>query len=250
MPKKAKMEWPLGKGSGICIHDNVLPQKLCKSIIKFFEDRPHFNHPGKTFGGVLPQTKHSMDAHITGANEYIQNQEEYEFLNQADGAIYQLYRVALAEYISQYAPLTNEWHIREDTGYQYQRYTQNEGFYKSHIDGAPFTGPGGVERVLASVMYLNTVEEGGGTYFDYFDFTCEAKVGRIVTFPATFVHLHGGLVPRSSDKCIISTFVTSPPPTVDTTYTDEAPTSEIVDTGAVLPDVDIPDVPKAIDTEP
>jgi hypothetical protein len=242
MAKKTQMSWPLGKGAGICIHDNVLPPKLCRSIIKFFEDRPHFNHPGKTFGGVMPNTKNSMDAHIMVGNTFIQSEEEREFLEKAEEAIFSLYRVVLAEYIAQYQTLTNEWHRREDTGYQYQRYTKNEGFYKSHIDGAPYAGPGGMERVLASVMYLNTVKKGGGTHFDYFDFTCDAIEGRIVTFPATFLHLHGGLVPKSSDKSIISTFVTCPPPEVDTSPTSAPPTTEIVETGAVLPEVDIPDL--------
>lgn len=241
MARKTEMHWPLGKGAGICVHENVLPHKLCKSIIKFFEERPHFNHPGMTFGGVMPDVKHSMDAHLMAGNERIQNEEEFEFLSKAEDAVYRLYKVALAEYIQQYSTLTNEWHIREDTGYQYQRYTKGEGFYRPHIDGSPYSGPGGRERVLASVMYLNTVKKGGGTHFDYFDFTCDAVEGRIVTFPATFLHLHGGLVPKSSDKSIISTFVTCPPDPVNTAPNMEPPTTEIVGGGTELPEVEIPE---------
>lgn len=242
MARKTEMHWPLGKGAGICIHDNVIPHKLCKKIIKFFEERPHFQHPGKTFGGVLPDTKLSTDSHIMAGNEYARTDEEREFLAKADNAIFELYKVVLAEYILQYDSLSREWINREDTGYQYQRYTQNTGFYKSHIDGSPYSGPGGKERVLASVMYLNTVKKGGGTYFDYFDFTCDAVEGRIVTFPTTFLHLHGGLVPKSSDKCIISTFVTAPEPPAALQVTEVAPTTEIVETTAELPDVEVPDI--------
>lgn len=211
MSKKRKISWPLGKGSGICIHDNVLPAKLCKNIIDFFEDRPHFNHPGKTFGGVMPSVKHSMDAHIMGDNPYIQNDKERAFLQKAEDDIFSLYKVVLSEYVEQYETLANEWLRRQDSGYQYQRYKKNSGFYRSHIDGSPYSGPGASERVLASVMYLNTVKKGGGTHFEHFDYTCDALEGRIVTFPTTFLHLHGGLVPKSSDKSIISTFVSCPP---------------------------------------
>ena len=239
MPEKTEARWPLGKGAGICIHENVLPSKLCKSIIKFFEERPHFQHPGKTFGGVTPEVKLSTDSHIMASNPYAETDEEREFLGKADHAIYELYRVVLAEYISQYLSLTREWVHREDTGYQYQRYTKKEGFYKPHIDGAPYAGPGGAERVLASVMYLNTVKKGGGTHFDYFDFTCDAVEGRIVTFPATFLHLHGGLVPKSSDKCIISTFVKAPPPVAAPESPDQTPTSEVVPIQAELPEIDL-----------
>jgi hypothetical protein len=212
LPKKAEAQWPLGKGAGICIHDNVLPPKLCRKIIKFFEDRPQYQHPGKTFGGVTPEVKLSTDSHITRGNPDTTNEDDEELLGKYEDAVYALYKVVLAEYIAQYPSLSNDWGRREDTGYQYQRYTKGKGFYKPHIDGAPFSGPGGNNRVLASVMYLNTVKRGGGTYFDYFDYTCKAVAGRIVTFPATFIHLHGGQVPESSDKSIISTFVTAPRP--------------------------------------
>jgi hypothetical protein len=239
LPKRTEAQWPLGKGAGICIHDNVLPPKLCRKIIKFFEERPHFQHPGKTFGGVTPEIKLSTDSHVMAGNPYAETDKEREFLGKAETAIYEIYKVVLSEYILQYNSLTREWQHREDTGYQYQRYTKGEGFYKPHIDGAPYTGEGGNERVLASVMYLNTVKKGGGTHFDYFDFTCDAVEGRIVTFPTTFLHLHGGLVPKSGDKSIISTFVTAPVPPAAPMSADVTPTPDIVDVQSELPDIDL-----------
>jgi hypothetical protein len=215
MSKKIKTRWPLGMGAGICVQDNVLPSALCRSIIKFFEEHPHYNHPGQTLGGVSPNTKLSMDAHIMVGNQYAKTEAEREFLRKTEDEVFQLYGLVLQEYTKQYVTLATEWTVRQDTGYQYQRYSQNKGFYASHIDGAPHYRNGSNERVLASVMYLNTVKKGGGTFFDHFDYTCKAVEGRIVTFPTTFLHLHGGLVPRSSDKCIISTFVCSPEQTAD-----------------------------------
>lgn len=215
MAKTPEPQWPLGKGAGICIHDNALPPKLCRKIIKFFENHAHIVTQGKTMGGVRSDIKDSMDAHIVGSNSLARSAKERETLGKLESDVYRLYGGVLRDYISNYRSLETEWHARQDTGYQYQRYTKGRGRYTSHIDGSPFLGPSGRDRVLASVMYLNTVETGGGTYFDYFDYTCDAVEGRIVTFPATFVHLHGGLVPESSDKSIISTFVISPVPPPD-----------------------------------
>lgn len=235
MPRKLKAHWPLGKGAGICIHDNVLPHKLCKSIIRFFEERPYLQFEGQTFGGVQPDVKLTMDSIISGNPEHIQDPEDRATVANFDKSIYEQYTVALSDYISQYDSLTREWLNREDTGYQYQRYAKGVGFYKPHIDGSPYSGRGAEERVLASVMYLNTVRRGGGTHFDYFDFTCDAVEGRVVTFPATFLHLHGGVMPESSDKSIISTFVSAPRSPVDLTGINPEPTPEVVDTGATLP---------------
>lgn len=233
---RKKMMWPLGKGAGVCIHDNALDPDLCADIIKFFEERPHFQFPGRTFGGVQPETKLSTDSYIMRDNEFAQSDEEREILGTYEDAVYEQYRAVLAEYITQYGTLLREWTMREDTGYQYQRYTKGEGFYRSHIDGAPYVGSGGDRRVLASVMYLNTVKKGGGTHFDYFDYTCDAVVGRILTFPATFLHLHGGKVPKSSDKSIISTFVYAPLPPIDYSVQSAQPTPDIIPVESELVD--------------
>jgi len=205
-------KWPLGQGAGICIHDEAIPSKLCRKIVKYIAKRPHLSNPGRTVGGVEPDTKLSMDAHIAGDNALVQSSKEAEALGSMERSLYDIYVEVLKEYFSNYPAMASEWRARLDTGYQYQRYEKGKGFYTSHIDGAPYLAGNGSDRVLASVMYLNTVEKGGGTYFDYFDFTCDAVEGRIVTFPATFLHLHGGLVPESSDKSIISTFVIVPHP--------------------------------------
>lgn len=200
-------QWPFGLQGGICIHDEVLSPKLCRNIIKFFHKRPHLQFPGRTFGGHSPDIKLSTDSYLTPSTPELRDDKERDKVRKYEVAVYEAYSKALKEYILSYDSLTNQWVSRKDTGYQYQRYEKGVGKYESHIDGAPFILPPSNHRVLASVMYLNTVEVGGGTRFDYFDYTCDAVEGRIVTFPATFLHLHGGLVPESSDKSIISTFV-------------------------------------------
>lgn len=205
--------WPKGLGAGICIHDDALSTQLCSDIIEFFENRPHLQSPGRTYGGMMPDVKLSMDAYVDASDGRLASDEERELVKRYEDAVLESYRAVLVDYSEALEHLNESWITRVDSGYQYQRYTQNEGFYKSHVDGAPYTNC--PERVLASVMYLNTVQEGGGTHFDLFDYTCDAVVGRIVTFPCTFLHLHGGLVPESSDKSIISTFVSVPQPAHD-----------------------------------
>ena len=64
-------------------------------------------------------------------------------------------------------------------------------------------------RVLAILVYLNTITDGGGTNFGIHDYSVEAEIGKIVVFPTNWTHPHMGLVPYSSDKWIISSFVTT-----------------------------------------
>jgi hypothetical protein len=198
---------PLGKGSGIAIEDGVFKPELCQEIIQFVYDHPHLAAPGRTMGGHMNDVKRSTDVSIDGRNDKA-NEEERAVLARFETELLEAYRLHLQKYFEVYGGMP-EWQHRTDTGYQYQRYTKGDGFYKAHIDGAPYSKDSGRsnDRVLASVFYFNTIEVGGGTHFDYFDFTCDAVEGRCVTFPTTFLHLHGGLVPESDDKHIVSTFV-------------------------------------------
>ena len=55
---------------------------------------------------------------------------------------------------------------------------------------------------MAWMIYLNTVTDEGGTYFDSYDKTLEAKEGRLVIWPAFFTHTHKGVVSKTQTKYI------------------------------------------------
>ena len=56
------------------------------------------------------------------------------------------------------------------------------------------------------MTYLNTVSNGGET-----EFMQGAKIkpstGKIILFPGAFPYLHRGLIPRSDDKYILSSWI-------------------------------------------
>jgi hypothetical protein len=76
-------------------------------------------------------------------------------------------------------------------------------FYKPHVD-TDYTG--GHQRDFSAVLYLNTVEEGGDTVFNYFGAGVQPIEGRIVFFPANYVYLHEALPPVSNDKFAVVTW--------------------------------------------
>ena len=85
---------------------------------------------------------------------------------------------------------------------QFLHYKTGEGFYREHTD----SNDQGFPRVFSSVLYLNTVDEGGETYFPKFDISVKPVEGRLVMFPATFSYIHGAKVPESNDKFAIVTW--------------------------------------------
>jgi len=85
---------------------------------------------------------------------------------------------------------------------QILHYAENAGHYNSHYDDAP-----GNPRVFSAVFYLNDVEEGGETEFDYFDISVKPTAGSILMFPANYIYSHKANPPISSDKiCIVTWF--------------------------------------------
>lgn len=98
------------------------------------------------------------------------------------------------------------------TGYKIQHYKRNEGHFKWHFDAL---GPGGWDRQLAVIVYLNSVEDGGETCFHRQDLRIKPVAGDALFFPPFWTHMHCGEISRSGDKYIISSFIRFAIPATD-----------------------------------
>ena len=85
---------------------------------------------------------------------------------------------------------------------KYPRYTG--GYHQMHWDST--TGATS-SRVCAGILYLNTIREGGETFFPVLGKKIKPKRGRIVIFPSYFTHMHLGLPALSNDRYIIALHV-------------------------------------------
>jgi hypothetical protein len=93
------------------------------------------------------------------------------------------------------------------TGYKIQKYRRGEGHFTWHVDAF---GPLAESRLLALVLYLNDVEQGGETEFHHQARRIRPRAGRAVLFPTAWTHMHRGNVPESGDKYVISSFFEFP----------------------------------------
>lgn len=75
-----------------------------------------------------------------------------------------------------------------------QRYEVGD-YYKPHTDAGTFA-----PRVVSAVLYLNTVEKGGGTRFTLFDYEVTPIAGRLAIFPSDYVYKHEALPPEEGIK--------------------------------------------------
>lgn len=193
--------WPLGKSVGIAYVDSIFSDNFCNNIIEYCLGNQEKSNTGKTLGGVKPTIKVSQDWGIG----FLDNSSELE--NEFDFRISEELKRCIYIYKNSFMHLQTQSNasgfVAGDTGYQVQLYKKNIGFYSEHIDGAPWVER---SRVLAGIVYLNTVEDGGGTQFPMQNITINAVAGRVALFPAHWLYPHSGLMPLSSDKWIISTF--------------------------------------------
>lgn len=196
------MGFPAGKESHIAVFDNAIPSATCDSLVRLCENNQDLMISGETLGGLMTNVKNSLDLPIE--SEYIRKGLWDSFL-QLRMEITQSAVVAFNAYMETYQVMQGPIFFR-DTGYRVQLYKKGTGYYRTHVDSCPWDSSHN-DRVLAMVMYLNTVSQGGGTRFPLHNLTVAARIGRVVIFPALWTMPHQGLVPLSNDKWIINTFI-------------------------------------------
>lgn len=84
-----------------------------------------------------------------------------------------------------------------------QKTLPTEGYHVWHSENVGLTNS---NRILAWMIYLNDVKEGGETEFLYQSMRVAPKKGTLVIWPAGFTHMHRGNPPLSGEKYIITSW--------------------------------------------
>ena len=81
-----------------------------------------------------------------------------------------------------------------------QKYKPNQYYKGEHCE----QGLMNPNRVLAWMVYLNTINKGGGTHWPQQEFTTKARAGDLYIWPAAWTHSHIGVVAPEEEKYIIT----------------------------------------------
>lgn len=186
------------------VYDNVIRPELCKKVIESFEADTDGQHEGTLINDVRSTSlKRTTDIRI---GDRLATSVGREIWQEIDAALFKAISSTWFQYqrdVPSIRYITAK-HGFEDTGYQLQRYAQGSGAFGPHIDACSLES---IDRVAAVVIYFNTVKLGGGTKFPYWNEVVAPIEGRVLWFPATWTHLHEGLVPASDHKYVASTFM-------------------------------------------
>ncbi len=87
------------------------------------------------------------------------------------------------------------------TGPVIERVDPGQGF-AWHYDQTSYSR----QRVLAGLLYLSAIKDGGHTEFKEQGYNIQPETGKIALFPPYWTHLHRGVSPTTETKYVISFF--------------------------------------------
>lgn len=187
---------------------NLVSHEFCKDIIEQFE-KSNLTGPGHTYvfeDGEIIKSSDSNSKVSTDISVYpgfIEAAEEKgepewrEFVNYINSKL----KIAINEYVEKF-PMMHELQRFVLEGYNIQRYLPGEGFYTWHCENSGYKGGG--DRVLAWMIYLNDLTDGGGTDFKIQNHTEKAEACKMLIWPAFWTHTHKGQVSETQTKYIIT----------------------------------------------
>ncbi len=172
----------------ISVYDNALTHEECLSVIDYMESSEML--PSFLAGRYQPDKKDSVQV---PKQSFHDNNTVVDILGEALWDKTNLYvkeHPQLAERVASWSPVPD---------YNLQKYNPGQGYHLLHCEngGGRFS-----LRMLVWMIYLNTVTDGGGTYFENYDKTLDAVEGRCVIWPAYWTHCHKGIVSNTQTKYI------------------------------------------------
>ncbi len=114
----------------------------------------------------------------------------------------QIIGACLEDYVNKFEQMI---HFRYQQVYlNVQRTLPQEGYHSWHSEDG---SAGCNRRILATMMYLNTVTDGGEAEFLYQSKRFQPKRGQVLIWPAGFTHTHRGNPPLSGEKYIATSWL-------------------------------------------
>ncbi len=167
----------------ILLKENSYPKIACNQLIDFFENNKNLSKPGGAGKNVL------------------QNLELSLTLNRSDAywGLGKTLMDGVKEYLKEYklfGECLSEWNL--DANVQLCKFKPGKNYNIIHCenDGSPEC----IKRVLAWMLNLNDIKEGGETEFIYQNFKTNPKAGNLYIWPAYATHMHKGIIAPKEDK--------------------------------------------------
>ena len=186
----------------IGVYDGYISDSACEDAIELFKRHETFN---KVFSRIATEDALQHEKNDTQLLFNPDHISDIEFNVNKLKPIMVGFKEALDHY---YAETNIIQYVGENIRTDYlkiQKTVPTQGYHLWHIEKNYGREMG--KRVLAYSIYLNDVDEGGETEFLLQSKRVKPVKGRIAIWPAGFPYVHRGNPPLSSEKYIITSWI-------------------------------------------
>lgn len=186
----------------ILVVENALPLEVCERYIEFFKI---MDKRGQSY---------TRERSNPGANRMLIDDRALDIVQHTMSGNLDLRNIGQEFdgffWANCYAPYAEKYPILKDYEehrifrLKIQRTLPGEGYHAWHTENQARSTEA---RLMAFIVYLNDVEEGGETEFLYQHKRVKPKAGTCVLWPATYTHPHRGNPPLKGEKYILTGWV-------------------------------------------
>ena len=175
----------------------ALSKEECDAVIRYFESNFECHFQGITGSQGLSNPKHKIDTEMSITVKELCVDIRLHAVSRA-------LQTACDEYIKNYPFLRKmkEWTVYRE--FKIQRYNPNEAYFAEHCENDGSVDGNMERRLIAVMVYLNTVTDKGQTRFPTQNISFSPKVGDILMWPAYWTHPHHGIASPTQTKYIIT----------------------------------------------
>ena len=175
----------------------TISKEECNTVIDFFENNKERQSEGRVGADGRLDSKLKIDTEIfISLDEVIEDSR----LNPVARAL----KNACDEYVENYPFLLklSNWNVSDV--FKIQKYNPNEAYFGKHCENGGAVNGDMERRLIALMVYLNTVTDGGQTCFPTQNISFSPKVGDILMWPAYWTHPHHGIASPTQTKYIMT----------------------------------------------
>ena len=176
---------------------NIEPMLICDDLISYFELNHAKQKSGVLSGGLNLDKKDSIDISIKPKDIILPGNEAFK-------AYFDQLLECYKNYVEEWTFLDKISERLEIGSFNLQRYKTGQHFKEIHTERSSLEE---LHRIFAFMTYLNDVQEGGSTYFSYYDLEIQPRKGLTLIWPAEWTHAHRGNILKKGTKYIITGWI-------------------------------------------
>lgn len=181
-------------------YDNLFSKEYCQKWIKVYDQANEKGFSYNRIEGFNYDPNGISDNAVDIKNTFF---DDHSFKLECKEFIHKVWSVIYPLYLDKFAIL-NTYEAHKIYNVKIQKTVPSEGYHTWHSENGSRST---CNRLMAFILYLNNVKEGGETEFLYLNKRVKPKTGKFILFPSSYTHTHRGNPPINSEKYIITGWI-------------------------------------------